>query len=209
MRLTIPKIFKFLAITVLFLPKPSRVSSTEPKELDRFWTNTGFAPIGSDSRDIFLSSDTLTNIDLISSLPNKALETIRIHWILDLIDTGAHQDSKKYERLDKFLDALVLSAELNLGLEFMSHDAHFNWTNDSYEILHRYTKRYGIEVTSKWKLETWNEPDLKAYNVLNFTIDGQSLSFPFFLKFPETFLSILFRLPSIHSGPSKRDQKSM
>ncbi|XP_063704831.1 alpha-L-iduronidase isoform X2 [Culicoides brevitarsis] len=137
-----------------------------PKILRRFWTNTGFAPIGNDPREVLLSSDTLTNVDLISSLPNQGLETIRIHWLLDLVDSKGD----KYGKLDKFLDGLV-QKKMNLGLEIMSHRK-FEYENDIYELLKRYTMRYGIEITSKWKLETWNEPDLKSYNVLNFTLDG-------------------------------------
>lgn len=87
-----------------------------------------------------------------------------------MIDTKSYLH--KYEKLDRFLDELV-QAGLNLGLEFMSHDLNFDWENDSFEILERYTKRYGIQVTSKWKLETWNEPDLESYNVLNFTLNGE------------------------------------
>lgn len=32
--------------------------------------------------------------------------------------------------------------------------------------------RYGVESVKKWKFETWNEPDLKGYNLLNFTVEG-------------------------------------
>lgn len=145
--------------------------SPEPKILPRFWTNTGFSPIGPNSRKIFLSSDTLTNIELIGSLPNEAIKSIRIHWLLDLLRFESEND-QKFEDLDKFLDFLV-SSRLDLQLEFMSHDARFDWELDTYEVLKRYTVRYGIDVTSKWKLETWNEPDLKMYNVQNFTLSGE------------------------------------
>lgn len=32
--------------------------------------------------------------------------------------------------------------------------------------------RYGAKAVAKWKFETWNEPDLKGYNVLNMTLEG-------------------------------------
>lgn len=34
------------------------------------------------------------------------------------------------------------------------------------------TGRYGVKAVAKWKFEAWNEPDLKGYNVLNFTLKG-------------------------------------
>lgn len=32
--------------------------------------------------------------------------------------------------------------------------------------------RYGANTLKTWHFETWNEPDLKTYNLLNFTITG-------------------------------------
>lgn len=174
----IPKKVFITSILVIIVVKETHqsllLSASQPKKLSRFWTNTGFSPIGQkfELKDILLSSDTLTNLEIISSLPNKALETVRIHWVLDLIDTDTTKEDQKFESLDKFFDFLV-SAQLNLGLEFMSHNELIDWHGDTYKILRRYTKRYGIHVTSRWKLETWNEPDLQSYNVLNFTLDGE------------------------------------
>lgn len=34
------------------------------------------------------------------------------------------------------------------------------------------TGQYGVKSVTNWKFETWNEPDLKVYNLLNFTIKG-------------------------------------
>lgn len=31
--------------------------------------------------------------------------------------------------------------------------------------------RYGASTVAKWKYELWNEPDLRNYNILNFTFD--------------------------------------
>lgn len=62
---------------------------TFKKYLPRFWTNTGFcppAPINDNSTiSFFLSDDVATNIEIISALPNNALQTIRIHWLLNMI----------------------------------------------------------------------------------------------------------------------------
>lgn len=35
------------------------------------------------------------------------------------------------------------------------------------------TGYYGIKTIEKWKFETWNEPDLRGYNRLNFTDNGE------------------------------------
>ena len=46
------------------------------------------------------------------------------------------------------------------------------WEDLSYQLLSRYISFYGIENVLLWKFETWNEPDLKSYNLLNFTLSG-------------------------------------
>lgn len=62
------------------------------KRLPRFWTNVGFSPTAqlplnnSQIASFLLSDDVRINIELISALPNGAIETIRIHWLLSLID---------------------------------------------------------------------------------------------------------------------------
>lgn len=66
-----------------------RISVGDVKALPRFWTNTGFcppAPIHDNATiDFFLSDDVSTNIEMIGALPNQALSTIRIHWLLNLV----------------------------------------------------------------------------------------------------------------------------
>lgn len=37
------------------------------------------------------------------------------------------------------------------------------------------TGQFGVKSVMKWKFETWNEPDLKGYNLLNFTQTGLSI----------------------------------
>lgn len=37
------------------------------------------------------------------------------------------------------------------------------------------TGQFGVKSVGKWKFETWNEPDLKGYNLLNFTQTGRSI----------------------------------
>lgn len=39
-----------------------------------------------------------------------------------------------------------------------------------------YPDRYGLQYVAGWRFETWNEPDLRSYNLLNFTVNGRILS---------------------------------
>lgn len=54
--------------------------------LPRFWTSTGFCPIGPHIENTLLSQDVATNLKIIASLPNRAVDKIRIHWLLDLLE---------------------------------------------------------------------------------------------------------------------------
>lgn len=46
------------------------------------------------------------------------------------------------------------------------------WEDLTYQLLSRYIEFYGLKNVLQWKFETWNEPDLKSYNLLNFTLNG-------------------------------------
>lgn len=41
------------------------------------------------------------------------------------------------------------------------------------EIIYRFLGLFGYSFVKKWRFETWNEPDLHLYNVLNFTVPGK------------------------------------
>lgn len=61
--------------------------SSTMKEMPRFWTNVGFAPpepVGNVT-EFFNSKDVHLNLEIIGSLPNKGIENIRIHWLLNLL----------------------------------------------------------------------------------------------------------------------------
>ena len=60
------------------------------KKLPRFWTNTGFAPPQPIEKvnDFFDSNDVNLNLEIIGSLPNNAIENVRIHWLLNLLSIG-------------------------------------------------------------------------------------------------------------------------
>lgn len=103
-----------------------------------------------------------------------------------------------FTNLDKFLSWLhefKLSPRFELMAEktektFVSKDPTY-WHNLTREIVNRYSGRTIVKQTifyccngslkfavkfgkafTKWKFETWNEPDLKGYNKLNFSFQG-------------------------------------
>lgn len=57
------------------------------KKLPRFWTNTGFAPPEPIDKvnEFFESDDVRMNLEIIGSLPNRGIENVRIHWLLNLL----------------------------------------------------------------------------------------------------------------------------
>lgn len=66
-------------------------SSSDFVHLPRFWTNIGFSPVAplplnnSQIAAELLSNNVKRNIEIIASLPNGAVDTIRTHWMLSLI----------------------------------------------------------------------------------------------------------------------------
>lgn len=152
------------------------VDAKNLKPLPRFWTNTGFCPIGKNISEALLSTDTLLNIELLGTLPNYGLKTIRIHWLLDLIKHDEVDEDRKFQHLDKVIHTVVKSG-MSLVLEFMTHYPNVAWREIGNELLTRYSRKYGVQEIEQWKLESWNEPDLKSYNVLNLTLNGE-----FFIK---------------------------
>lgn len=63
-------------------------NATENVErLPRFWTNTGFAPPEPIEKvaDYFDCDDVNVNLEIIGSLPNRGLNNVRIHWLLNLL----------------------------------------------------------------------------------------------------------------------------
>ncbi|CAD7089485.1 unnamed protein product [Hermetia illucens] len=161
--------------------------NTSLHELPRFWTNTGFCPMGritnNDISNFLLSNDVKTNLALIGALPNNGISRVRIHWLLELIkfvrlDSG-RVPVYDFSQLDRFLDTMV-QANLSVGFELMGNpNGMFNlkhissgalWEDLVFSIGRRYKIRYGANTLKTWQFETWNEPDLKTYNLLNFTI---------------------------------------
>lgn len=93
------KMFKLIVLCVLMSSVPTtavhrlhfQVELKNVKKLSRFWTNTGFCPPAptdnsSTLAEFFLSEKVTRNLDYVSALPNNGLKSVRIHWLINLIE---------------------------------------------------------------------------------------------------------------------------
>lgn len=135
--------------------------------------------------DFMTSNDMQQNLALISSLPqfDGNWMQLRVHYLLDLVT--AHKSNQQivfnFTELDKFID-LLFKNNLTLDFELMGNPSqHFTdfstksqlllWQNLITTMINRYTVNYGTDWISKWRFETWNEPDQKnSFENINFTI---------------------------------------
>ncbi|KAJ9588107.1 hypothetical protein L9F63_018534, partial [Diploptera punctata] len=143
-------------------------------------------PLGKPSSlsEYILSESELFNLAVIGSLPGRGISQVRIHWLLDLISVSCVDEKGEphynFTLLDRLLDWLH-TFRLNPGFELMGNPSQFysnfsnktqvqQWSHLVEQIAARYIERYGMETVETWRFETWNEPDLKGYNILNFTL---------------------------------------
>ncbi|XP_058461976.1 alpha-L-iduronidase [Malaya genurostris] len=155
------------------------------RPLSRFWTSTGLCPPAPREKaaEFLLAEDSLLNFEIIGSLPNLGLNYIRIHWLLEMIEFSYCDINKNlfydFSQLDLLLDKLY-EFDLHPGFELMGVPGNISgkeikrrfsyfWADLTMQIAQRYLNRFGVAYVSKWRFETWNEPDLKNYNMLNFT----------------------------------------
>ena len=91
----------------------------EIRALKPLWISTGFSPERAKTHerqsDDLLKLDTLLNLKLIGSLPRGAMEQVRVHWLLDLME-GPYSMG----RLTDFIHALWKS-NLRPGFELMGN----------------------------------------------------------------------------------------
>lgn len=137
---------------VLFLFVGNSISNLKYYELPRFWTNTGFCPIGNVSESL-LSRDEEINIRLIGSLPNNGIKRVRIHWLLDLVEFSHYREFDipvfDFSKLDKLLDSLDDSG-LRVGFEMMGNPSNIfknnfmwkMWDNIVFQVAKRYVGKY-------------------------------------------------------------------
>ncbi|XP_052902702.1 alpha-L-iduronidase [Anopheles moucheti] len=145
-----------------------------------FWTSTGLCPPEprNTSGIFWRSRDSLMNLELIASLPNRGISHVRIHWLLELLEVSKEQEQLRYNftELDALMDHLH-KLHLYPGFELMGvpigsarpYSPDF-WLDLVQQLVGRYANRYGVQYLKEWRFETWNEPDLNGYNLLNFTV---------------------------------------
>uniref|UniRef100_A0A182MYB9 Alpha-L-iduronidase n=1 Tax=Anopheles dirus TaxID=7168 RepID=A0A182MYB9_9DIPT len=164
---------------------------TDRRNIKPFWTGSGLCPPEprNASGEFLLSKDSLMNLELIASLTNRGIRHVRIHWLLELLGVSEQQGQFRYNftTLDTFLDHLH-NIGLVPGFELMGTPQGYTkeqpaafWTDLVQQLVERYADRYGVRYISGWRFETWNEPDLRNYNTLNFTLDDY-LSYVFAIR---------------------------
>jgi hypothetical protein len=104
------------------------------KELKPIWTSTGFSPeISAHTKKPSIlvdQKDVLLNIALIGSLPNGAINQVRIHWLLDLMESEYDLNT-----LDQIIQHLW-SHDLKPGFEMMGNPGNKfnNFTGENYDL---------------------------------------------------------------------------
>jgi L-iduronidase len=133
----------------------------------KFWRSTGFTPA-----ELLLLPEMQQTLDYLAALPNKGVEYLRIHYLLNLVRaertaTGWHFD---WRVLDEALDVMV-SRGFKPFFEIMGNPSDIfddfedmeqirRWRDLTSEMATRYRHRYGVEELRTWYFESWNEPDL-------------------------------------------------
>uniref|UniRef100_A0A182JDP4 Glycosyl hydrolases family 39 N-terminal catalytic domain-containing protein n=1 Tax=Anopheles atroparvus TaxID=41427 RepID=A0A182JDP4_ANOAO len=100
-----------------------------------------------------------------------------------LVERGSLEDGHfeyNFTELDTFLDYLkhfglhpafeLMGVPLGeLGMATVLSERF--WKDLMQQLAGHYLSRFGVEYIAQWRFETWNEPDLKNYNMLNFSVD--------------------------------------
>ncbi|XP_049289504.1 alpha-L-iduronidase isoform X2 [Anopheles funestus] len=161
------------------------------RRMKPFWTSTGLCPPEPQNASgaFWQSRDSLMNLELIASLPNRGISHVRIHWLLELLEVSNEREEFHYNftKLDTLFDHLH-NLRLYPGFEIMGtpngsvqHYSSAFWVDLVQQLVRRYVDRYGLRYVKKWRFETWNEPDLRNYNLLNFTVN-EYLSYVFAIR---------------------------
>ncbi|XP_055700536.1 alpha-L-iduronidase, partial [Phlebotomus papatasi] len=144
---------------------------------------TGFCPPApiNQSSNFLLSPSVRQNLELIASVPNSGISHVRTHWILQLIDIKSSEKSQAFlfQNLDKYL-SILHGNHLIPHIEFMGNpggifsnkssvEKKAVWRETAFEAANHFIKRFGLKYVNKFRFETWNEPDLHNYNILNLT----------------------------------------
>ena len=135
--------------------------------LPKFWRCTGFTPA-----ELLLFPEMRQTLSFLGAIPNRGIEFVRVHFLLDLIEATRLAGRIAYEwaLLDQALDTL-LERGLRPFFELMGNpsgvfddfedlDQLRAWRDLIAELTSRCAARYGRAEVREWWFETWNEPDL-------------------------------------------------
>ena len=135
--------------------------------LPKFWRCTGFTPA-----ELLLYPEMRQTLSFLGAIPNRGIEFVRVHFLLDLIGAtrGGGRIAYDWTLFDEALDTM-LERGLRPFLELMGNpsglfddfedmDQLRAWRDLVAELASRCVARYGREEVRSWWFETWNEPDL-------------------------------------------------
>lgn len=142
-----------------------RARRTGPQQ--RFWRSTGFTPA-----ELLLLPEMRQTLDHLAALPDRGIEFLRVHYLLDLVRGEATARGHRYDwaLLDAALDSMVerglrpffelMGNPSSLFDGFAGRDALLRWRDLTAELAARCIGRYGRDEVRAWYFESWNEPDL-------------------------------------------------
>lgn len=135
--------------------------------LPKFWRSTGFTPA-----ELLLLPEMRLTLDHLAALPNRGVEFLRVHYLLNLVRGTRTPTGYAYDwaLLDEALDTMV-SRGLRPFFEIMGNPSGLfsdfedmeqirRWRDLTSELAGRCIARYGADEVRAWYFESWNEPDL-------------------------------------------------
>ena len=135
--------------------------------LPKFWRCTGFTPA-----ELLLFPEMRQTLSFLGAIPNRGIEFVRVHFLLDLVEATRLAGGIAYEwaLLDEALDTLLerglrpffelMGNPSGLFDDFEDLDQLSAWRDLVAELASRCVARYGRAEVREWWFETWNEPDL-------------------------------------------------
>lgn len=135
--------------------------------LPKFWRCTGFTPA-----ELLLVPEMRQTLSFLGAIPNRGMEFVRAHYLLDLVVREAGGAGPRYDwtLFDEALDTLadrglrpfleLMGNPSNAFDDFEDLDQVRAWRDLVAELAAHCVSRYGRDEVRGWWFETWNEPDL-------------------------------------------------
>jgi L-iduronidase len=135
--------------------------------LPKFWRCTGFTPA-----ELLLLPEMRQTLSLLGAIPNRGMEFVRAHYLLDLVVREAGGAGTRYDwtLFDEALDTItdrglrpfleLMGNPSNAFHDFEDLDQVRGWRDLVAELAAHCVARYGRDEVCAWWFETWNEPDL-------------------------------------------------